>query len=198
MREIRRNRNKAFTLSELLIALAILGVIATFTIPKVLQSQQDSRYKSIAKETAAMISDAYVVYKSHNTVSPATKSSDLTPYMNYVKVDTVTVIDYYQASTTDDCSTGVICLKLHNGSILTDEWGPSFTGTATTNAIHFLLDPDGKETDGTTNGPGKSVRFYLYYNGRIATYASIYPNTKASDGTRNPNPALDPPWFSWD
>lgn len=32
---------KGFTLAELLISLAILGVIATFTIPKILSSQQN-------------------------------------------------------------------------------------------------------------------------------------------------------------
>jgi prepilin-type N-terminal cleavage/methylation domain-containing protein len=40
----------AFTLAELLIALAILGVIATFSIPKVLQSQQNNQKQAIFKE----------------------------------------------------------------------------------------------------------------------------------------------------
>lgn len=47
-----------FTLSELLISLAILGVIATFTIPKVLQSQQDQHKKAVFKETIAAVNDA--------------------------------------------------------------------------------------------------------------------------------------------
>lgn len=46
---------KAFTLAELLIALAILGVIATFTIPKVLTANQNGTFKAIGKETAAML-----------------------------------------------------------------------------------------------------------------------------------------------
>lgn len=49
-----------FTLAELLIALAILGVIATFTIPKILQSQQNSQIKSVAKESYASISQIMV------------------------------------------------------------------------------------------------------------------------------------------
>jgi prepilin-type N-terminal cleavage/methylation domain-containing protein len=44
-----------FTLAELLIALAILGVIATFSIPKVLQSQNDTKRKAVFKETMATI-----------------------------------------------------------------------------------------------------------------------------------------------
>lgn len=39
-----------FTLAELLIALGILGVIATFTIPKILSAQQDSKTKPSPKK----------------------------------------------------------------------------------------------------------------------------------------------------
>ena len=49
---------QGFTLAELLIALTILGVIAIFTIPKVLQSQQDTRYSAAAKEVATQGSQA--------------------------------------------------------------------------------------------------------------------------------------------
>ncbi|HEY9745532.1 MAG TPA: prepilin-type N-terminal cleavage/methylation domain-containing protein [Oculatellaceae cyanobacterium] len=48
-----------FTLAELLIALSILGLIATFTIPKVLVAQQDMTYRANAKDVAAAISAAY-------------------------------------------------------------------------------------------------------------------------------------------
>ena len=52
---------KGFTLAELLIALLILGVIATFTIPKVLQTQIDSQKKSTFRETLAMMHD--IIYQ---------------------------------------------------------------------------------------------------------------------------------------
>lgn len=48
----------AFTLAELLIALAILGVIATFTIPKVLNSQVDTKRKAILREIVASVNEA--------------------------------------------------------------------------------------------------------------------------------------------
>lgn len=53
----RLQRNSGFTLAELLIALAILGVIATFTIPKVLTSQNDSKRTAVMKEAVATLNN---------------------------------------------------------------------------------------------------------------------------------------------
>ena len=41
---------KGFTLAELLISLGILGLIATFTIPKIVGAAGDSKYNAAAKE----------------------------------------------------------------------------------------------------------------------------------------------------
>lgn len=48
-------KKSGFTLSELLIALALLGLIAAFTIPKVLQSVDDRARKARFKEAIAAI-----------------------------------------------------------------------------------------------------------------------------------------------
>src|SRR5687768_5229337 len=117
-----------FTLAELLIALAILGVIATFTIPKVLQSQSDGKYKAVAKEAAATISAAYDAYKLKTTPTAATRSDDLTPFMNYVKVDSTTWSDDVPGAGAWQC--GGNCLLLHNGAILAFNPGETFNGTA--------------------------------------------------------------------
>lgn len=50
---------RGFTLAELLIALLILGALATFTIPKLLNGQQDSRRKAIFRETITSIAAVY-------------------------------------------------------------------------------------------------------------------------------------------
>lgn len=50
---IRRTGSAGFTLAELLISLLIIGVIATFTIPKIITAQQNSKRISIFKETIA-------------------------------------------------------------------------------------------------------------------------------------------------
>ena len=178
-----------FTLAELLIALAILGVIATFAIPKVLNSQQDGKLNAIGKETAAALSEAYQVYRLNSTVTTATVFGDMTQYLNYVAVDSTT------AMTNWSCSDGgwrSPCLILHNGGAIT--WGvggfQEFGGTAVNNAVWVDLDPDG-------TGPAEHVAFDLYYNGAIRTRADGVPLGVANGGGALSNVA-DPNWFSWD
>ena len=186
---------KGFTLAELLVALTILGVIATFTIPKVLTSQQEAKNKSIAKEAASMVSGAYEAYKQQNTATANTTFAQLTPYMNYVSVDTTSTIDGYPLWTDQGCNTGN-CLRLHNGATLfyRISGADRFGSTATTSAMYFYADTDGH----TVTGQRKSVLFFMYFNGRITSANNVLDNTQAADGsTYNPGGGADPAWFNW-
>ena len=181
---------------ELLIALLILAEIATFTIPKIITSQANGQYNAAAKEAASMIASSFALYSLNNTVTSGTSAGDLTSYMNYVAADTSTTIDLAQESTTRACGGGYGCVRLHNGGMLM--WASAgFMGTNTTNAVYFYFDPDGRVTDGTTNGPGKSVCLWLYANGRVTSYAKLSPGTVYGGGTVGPDVTADPPWFSW-
>jgi type II secretory pathway pseudopilin PulG len=189
-----------FTLAELLISLLILAEIATFTIPKIITGQQNGSYNTKVKEAAAMVTGAYQRYQNEVGATAATGIQDLTPYMNYVAANITTIVDDKQTLGTYTCASvpAAQCLRLHSGAIL--RYGTSagyyFGGTNTTNAIWFDIDPDGT-TDGTTNGPGKAVEFWMYYNGRLSTFGTIASNTCYNGGCANPTPTLDPPWFSW-
>lgn len=142
-----KSRLFGFTLAELLIALAILGVIATFSIPKILRVQEEQRYRAMGKEVAAMLSQSIDLHKLNVGITSATTTSALTPYMNYIAVDTSSLVNWhYGWNTTRDCSS-VGCLRLHNGAILHYDATLNFGGTATTNAVYFWFDPDGKVTE---------------------------------------------------
>jgi len=195
-----RLSHAGFTLAELLIALAILGVIATFTIPKILTAQQDTQQKAIGKEVAGMFSGAYEAYKQQNngSVPITTTAWHLTPYMNYVRVDTASTIDRSYNDGTIDCSITYPCLRLHNGAALLFDPGSGgeIGNTAATNALYLYVDPDGISNPSNT-GPGKSVVFWLYYNGRLTTWGNLIPNTYSGNANYGPEPGRDPPWFGW-
>lgn len=187
-----------FTLAELLVCLAILGVIATFTIPKVLQAQQSTAHKANAKDVVAAFSAAYQKTKLEGQLGTACRISDLTPFINYVQVYTGNMDDTY-TDTTLNCNNATYdCLLLHNGGTIAYRENAAFGGTAATNGLPVFFDPDGKVTDGTTDGPGKSLAFFIYYNGRIADRANVLAGTSNTETSYGAAPSKLPPWFSWD
>ncbi|MEB3287601.1 MAG: prepilin-type N-terminal cleavage/methylation domain-containing protein [Vampirovibrionales bacterium] len=188
---------RGFTLSELLIALGILGVIATFTIPKVLSAQSQAKFKAIGKESIAMLSGAFSAYLVDNGNIPTTLTViDLTPYLNYVKIDTVTPIDDWQTGGQWGCNNTQRCLLLHSGARVQLSTA-SFNGSNNTNFLYVQIDPDGQYS-GITNGPGKALYVAFYYNGLVRTKGTMLPGSANSSGVATAaNPIYDPPWFSW-
>jgi prepilin-type N-terminal cleavage/methylation domain-containing protein len=193
-----RNASIGFTLAELLIALVILGVIATFTIPKILTSQQSAKTNAAAKDAMAMVSGAYQLYVRNSGASSSMTMGDLTQYMNYVALDTSSLLDDHVGSNaTYDCST-ITCLRLHGGGTIFNNGNTkSFGGTATTNAILLYYDPDSIRTGSSADSVGKSVAFFLYYNGGMTSRAQMRPGTCDSSGCHATFTNADPSWFSW-
>ncbi len=181
-----------FSLAELLIALLILGVISVFTIPKVLQVQKDRRNMAIAREAMGTITQALEEHRRQGLLTNATVAKELTPYMNYVSVDTVSILD---SSDNRPCagSNGLsLCLRLHNGALLFASNGQFGNGPdPAKNATMFWLDPDGQYT-----GNLDVLMLYLYINGRIVTRENITPNSYYNGATiTNPCAACNPTWY---
>lgn len=185
-----------FTLVELLICLVILGAIATFTIPKIITNSQNNTFNAVAKEDAATIAAAYSKYVSTNEPSSSVGLIDLTSYLNYLSVDSTSLIDSSPGSASLDCAAWS-CYRMANGSMLAFDAGQSFGATDSLAITYFYVDPDGTYS-GTTTGNGKSVIFFIYYNGRITTRETPIPSSHDVWGTTyNPSPGADPTWFQW-
>lgn len=188
-----RKSTLGFTLAELLISLAILGVIATFTIPRVITVTGDSRNKALAKDAAAMVSGAYSTFQLTNSATSATTGADLTQFMNYVNLDTTT--DYSAGGSQlgtalQQCSATLPCLKLHNGGVLQYDTVMTLGGTTTTNAVYMNFDPDGAGVQG-------AITFIQYANGRLSTGQSA--GTATPSGGSLSRIASDPAYLqSWD
>ncbi len=195
-RSIKRTAKKGFTLAELLIALAILGVIATFTIPKILDSTSTSKTTAIAKEAASMVAGAYANYKATTTSSANTQAADMTNYMNYLEVITTGADAAMPATNNDgnslqDCSASLPCLRLHNGAYLQYDTGMTFGGTTPTHALVFNVDPDGN-----ASAVGR-VTFIQFFNGRLTTRGKNGADATTGGGSLTQE-ATDPVYIqSW-
>lgn len=197
------NSDKGVTLVEIIIAMVIVAAIAIFTIPKVLtvsQNSDDEKWKRTVKQAAIELQAAYSQYRQNNrAVTATTTAGNITPYINYVKIDTVRSYDYAACGAgTNTCSVAnKPCLILKNGASVEVDTTEFFNGTGKLNAFKVKIDPDGKVTNGSGDD-GKMVVVYLYYNGRIKTRGTIDANTTSSNWTDSPNPGCDPNWWSWD
>lgn len=194
---------KGFTLAELLIALAILGVIATFTIPKIISTQQNRQSNTAAKEVASVVSAAYDMYKRDlaGPVSSGTTLEVLKPYINYIGQDTSALLqDHPGASNVVwNCAAGnMTCLKMASGGTLFWFNTQSFNGTANTNGLTFYFDPDSANVGSiTTTNPGVSICFILYYNGRVVDRNNALAGSSNSFWSFGPGSGFNPTWFSW-
>lgn len=83
----RRNNNTGFSLAELLIALALLGTITAFTIPKVLSVQTLEKKRTVLKETIASLADiTYQASLEGGFTSNAASKAYFKTHLNYVKI----------------------------------------------------------------------------------------------------------------
>lgn len=207
------SRSKAlygFTLAELLIALAILGIIAVFTIPKLLQVQHDKRMNAVTRETMAALTSALSAHRYKGKLNADTQLSDLLPYLNYIRLEDVTSPDCFMDAAggnpilipcSDQLVNDISLVRLHNNALLMIANFIKFGGATSSNGIPILLDPDGVWT-----GRGDSIWLVLYFNGRITSYEHCMPTTNYSaNGSTStpcttPMPAWtkDPPWFRGD
>jgi prepilin-type N-terminal cleavage/methylation domain-containing protein len=211
------HQHRGFSLVEILITLSILGVVAAFSIPKVLDStsngaRNSAKQTTMAREVAFMIMNAYEQYKAVNATVPANlKASDLTPYMNYVSVlPTTTQLDSHAniGGIVSTCTGGTgssqmgVCLRLHNGGALWVGSSIHFGGTTPRNVLFFRFDPNAQYEGTVADAPGMGMQMGLYYDGTIrsraqlktgTTYYHIPSNSYPVDG---PVANANPSWFT--
>jgi prepilin-type N-terminal cleavage/methylation domain-containing protein len=188
-----------FTLAELLIALAILGVIATFTIPKVLTAQAGETSRAKVKEAASIITGAYQLYKMENTLTGNEQFNDFVPFINYIasyqsgeiSIDSPT--HWGMGAISCNTGSGTRCLKLHNGSVLL-YYTHHFNGTGPLSAIFLIVDPDGEVQ---VTSESSSLELFLYFNGRITDIGGLEGHTCNDFDCEDRDDAAVASWFHW-
>jgi len=179
-----------FTMAELLVALAILGVIATFAIPKILNATSNGKLTAITKEAASMLGGAFSVYTLNNTLATTDTGAALTPYMNYTSVDTATTYTGSADTALQACAAATPCLLLHNGGVLQYDTAQTFNSTTSvTNGIWMNLDPDGTGTRGR-------ISLIVFTNGRVTTGSGNGNAAPTHSGGTMTIQATDPSYLS--
>ncbi|MEB3245481.1 MAG: hypothetical protein VKJ06_05805 [Vampirovibrionales bacterium] len=154
-----------FTLADALISLSLVGVIASFSVRKVLVSTQNHAYNLAAKEAVGTLGEA-CQERSFSGLSnqqhPLGKHPhrDIISYVNYTKIDTSGVlVDKNYGHGSWACDDWSPCARLVNGSVLHYVTGYKFEATSNSNAIFFKIDPVGKYS-GSTFRKGKSLKAF--------------------------------------
>lgn len=188
-----------FTIAELLIGLAIIALIAIFTIPNVLNSMQGQEDKRITQDAIKRIQSAYQKYRLNANATSATTFANITPYLNYARVETAKVVDDMQTTGTHTCGgSGYVCVELDTGASIFYHPFMTFNTADSVGCISLYIDPDNKETVvGSTNGPGKSVPIFLFYDGKIRDRSRLTVNCVSSFNTYTNVSTFVPPWFDY-
>lgn len=150
------SKQSAFTLAELLIALAILGVIATFTIPKILNSQANGQKTAVFKETIAAYNQALyegVITGEFTTGNCATCAANEYPFNAYIETK-INYIRQCDQAIPDGCWVNAACIEgTSPGQVLATGVSTCGLTVKTTNRHdNFWVDWNGPDNGANTEG----------------------------------------------
>jgi prepilin-type N-terminal cleavage/methylation domain-containing protein len=117
--KMKRN-NKGFTLIELMIVVAIIGILAAIAIPQFSsyrQRAQDSAAKSTLKNMATAQEDYYVQYETYTNVPGNLASSGYTPDPNVTVTPQAADADSWSAIASHNNSTNTFTYSSGQGGL---------------------------------------------------------------------------------
>jgi type II secretory pathway pseudopilin PulG len=142
-------------LAELLIVLAVLGLVGTFTIPKVLTAVEDSQNKAVLKETVSLLSTVAVDYiNTYGNIGSRKFLTYLSAKLNYSQLCTTfggspCVSPSYTINEPNSLSTDLpyasvqtpvwAVMTFHNGALITSLWDAAWE------AVNIVIDANGEK-----------------------------------------------------
>ena len=175
---MRLSFNTGFTLTELLVGLGILGLIAAFAVPKVLTASGAALANAKVHKAAQAVVNGYEKWKQNNGDSLGMTGADIMTFVNYTSVITDgRVVDIHPLTGDFTCSVtltttwplGGPCYQMPDGSMVffMGHTGVAFTANDAS-PLYFGVDPDAIESGANTQANnGIGTAFFLYKNGRL-------------------------------
>ncbi len=172
------NIKAGFTLSELLVGLGIIGLIAAFAIPKVLNASSAALANAKVHKAAQAVANGLEKWTEQNGRSGETTPANI---MNMVQhnglITDGRLVDWVPNGDMDfTCSPSSVseyvgtCYQMPDGAVLyfigSATWD-TFGGNAD-NTLYFGVDPDGITTDDDTqSNTSAATAFFISSNGRL-------------------------------
>ncbi len=211
---MRRCFSNGFTLVEILITIALIGVLATMLIPVLFQNVGQEKFMDIAKNSASALGQGYATLLSETPSTADTTAQTIALKMDHVRrisngststqlqnvTNTPANGTCLQAGASScalfrtPCDATTPCLLLNSGGVLQYDSTAKFAPTGqtpglNTHAVRFIMDPD-------ADGPQPAISLMLFFGGRITTrrFASsaILTNDRLPESVTDPDYIL--PW----
>lgn len=148
----------AFTLAEVLITLGIIGIVASLTIPALIQSVQDNEFKNKMKKEYSVLSQAFGLIKNENNDSfiealgSCTNPSICISEVFKQKLSYLKQCDSNDGANLNECFPSLDKIKFLNGSPANDMYiGNSYTeGLVLTDGTSLALELGNSNCSDTT------------------------------------------------
>lgn len=167
----KKHCNKAFTLAEVLVSMAIIGVVASLTIPSIVKNHQKQTWITGYKSAYSIINQAVkTIIADNNGVMPILSASDLTvyegfkPYLKVAKTcEHVNPLGDCLASGYKYLSGGAFNSFGYASYSLVTTNGMSifFMGDSTGVNVYLWVDINGRKGPNTS---GKDLHQFIVYN----------------------------------
>jgi type II secretory pathway pseudopilin PulG len=200
-----------YSLAELIIAMAVLGLVAAMVVPSILANVGTQQNQTLANDAKLLVSGAFADYELATLNVPSSFAlPQLETYLPFAKNlsaagENVLIDCPPQGTALPLGCTGTAprtasltaanpaytVLRLKSGALLVYPKTWTFAGTSTLNALPFVVDPNGKQNQGSD-----SVEYWLYTNGTVLTRQTLTSNTVNSAGTFSSVGSSDPAYLT--
>ena len=130
---MRQNIQKGFTLAEILVAIALIGVLAAIVIPKIINSSTQKNRNAIAKDIFVTVGESFLACQNSGNCNTAGNDWNNSPVVNNVGTSTPKVsnqfINYLKSHVDITSDLSALPYRLSTGAQMNTFSTPAYTGS---------------------------------------------------------------------